>query len=188
MSEEYWEVDAILAECDKLGIEIGSGAVRLGFLDSSSAKQDLSENARIEIPLWLAKELKQVGMEDLTMKVPPFLKKVARTNMEAHARGIDLRATSPNFYRAALLAAQLNPHEGEEIVGTVLKVLSERYLDILDYAQLVNEDVSEIVDRLTVVEADLFNKAYQRSREIGLWKKREDWEQNGTRANKRLRS
>lgn len=54
---KYLDIDAILAEEDRVPATFMYGAYGLGHLDASSASKDIEEQQQIDLPLWLAKPL-----------------------------------------------------------------------------------------------------------------------------------
>jgi len=184
LRNEYWDIDAILAEDERITTKFAVHAVRLGFLDTSSQTEDLQNGAKVDLPLWLSKKLRENGM--VMVRVPPFLLAQSRTHMRANATGVDLRAASPYYYEVAQRVSELADKQ-DEITESSLSILSQRYFAILDNAQSAREeDVSEYVQKLTVLETELYHIAADRAREIAKWKRREiDRVESGSKRSRR---
>ena len=51
---KFLDIDEILAEEERLSCVFSLDASGLGYLDPTSNEEDLPENSKVELPLWLA--------------------------------------------------------------------------------------------------------------------------------------
>ena len=100
----------------------------LGYLDGNGGG-DLTQGARVELPLWLAEMLavsQRLGTSPLvTLDLPAALSQRVLNALQADPRTVDLRTLAPHFY--SLGARMLDLFEEEEMTD-ILSNVSKRSL------------------------------------------------------------
>lgn len=92
----YYDIDAILAEHERLTCTFRTPAMDCGPLDPSVTEPDLDVHHRVDLPLWLASAL--VAEDQVTVDCPFFLSRTFRQTLQAGASSINLRLHCPFFY------------------------------------------------------------------------------------------
>lgn len=156
----YWSVDEMLAEDERVPIKWTSDAKSVGYLDPSSGSEDVQRGTSMEVPLWLAEELKSRRLADV--ELPAHFSRKSRAQITADATAARLREKSPHFYSVGLRLAPLLsvPHEGEDLSRDVHATLADRAAGILNKAKTgLGGDVSVYRGMLTDLEQQLFDAA-----------------------------
>lgn len=179
----YYDLDAILAEEERVPTTFLSNAQDLGMLDSSSDGNDLSKGTKSELPLWLATTL--ADRVWVKLELPRCYQARFRTYLMADPTVVNLCERSPNFYETGLRLAAF-VRECNPIISCLASVLAVRHKDIVDKAQNSrNEDISSMTRTMTEVERQLFAIAHQESLELFRWKQRDGERIRSARGTKR---
>lgn len=72
---------------------------RLGFLDTTTDQPDLKKGTKLELPLWLAKNL--YSMYTVDIQVPRAFSRFYVNIMRADSSCIDLKRLQPNYYKVS---------------------------------------------------------------------------------------
>ena len=92
----YYDIDAILAEHERLTCTFRYPAMDCGPLDPSVTEPDLDTSHRVDLPLWLASAL--YAEDQVSVDCPFFLSRTFRQTLQAGASSINLRLHCPFFY------------------------------------------------------------------------------------------
>ena len=108
MSGGYYDLDSILCEEERIPAVFATDAVNLGFLDPSSAEEDLKQDTKIELPLWLAKSLDAKNMVHL--ELPKYYGTKFLLHLSADPSVVNIREKSPFFFAvsAVLVVARVS--------------------------------------------------------------------------------
>jgi hypothetical protein len=79
-------------------------------------RQDIELDAEMDLPLWLATELR--GHNFIDVRLPRAFSKRLREGLRADPRAVALRDRSPHFYEVGLRMADLVPTEDTETLPT----------------------------------------------------------------------
>eukprot|EP00899_Mesostigma_viride_P014432 jgi/Mesvir1/22990/Mv05684-RA.1 len=98
---EYYDLDAILVEDERLPVIFRTGATSVGrALDPSCDDDDLHEGSKVELPFWMVPFLAARDMVEV--KLPKFYNESLKRSLQASAGSVNLREKSPYFYSFSL--------------------------------------------------------------------------------------
>jgi GINS complex subunit 3 len=95
-SMSYLDIDQILCDEERIPATFLLDAPGLGHLDPSIDSEDLPENTRIELPLWLALAFGRKNMVNL--ELPKHFERKMRDEILAGAENINLKEFSHYFF------------------------------------------------------------------------------------------
>lgn len=167
---DYFDLDAILVEDERVPVTFRVGAHRLGHLDPAAGTRDLSDGAQLELPHWLASALALKGM--VSVELPRKYSQRVRSKLLADPTSLSLRDKSPHYHALGIkLSAQLGD---AHLAATLRQALTGRYKQILDVAQgSREEDTSDFARRLTELELRMFTTGIHAARAYHAWRCRE---------------
>nr|ACO11235.1 DNA replication complex GINS protein PSF3 [Caligus rogercresseyi] len=172
MSSSYLDLHDILATSYRIPVKTSSSLKSLGFLDPSSGLEDLPENFKVEMPLWMVFPLLRHGLG------PDFPKSYSsghREILEADPSVVDLHKAGPYFYENGIyLLSKFGGHPDAERLGKILpEVLRRRFRMIMDSSQHAEEgDALTQKAMLDALERELFSAGQESKRQVSAWFKR----------------
>ncbi|ETV87262.1 hypothetical protein, variant [Aphanomyces astaci] len=129
----YYSVDELLAEEERVQCVFQTEAAGCGYMDPSTEGDDILQNTKLELPVWLATALAKHGTVDVL--VPTCLSVRYRNVIKAGPSAANLRDMNPFFFELgkAVLPLLTNEADAQEIED-ILRVAfgGERYKQILD--------------------------------------------------------
>eukprot|EP00752_Nemacystus_decipiens_P004561 g4163.t1 len=166
----YYDIDSILSEEVRVPCVFALDAVGMGVLDPTTSDEDLSQGAKVDFPLWMARPLAGKGMVDLDL--PKHYTDRFREQLEAGPGAVNLRERCPFYYEVGVALAALTGDQ--RLQDTLLMVFSgERFKSLLDCSlNSLNEDVNSFTRDLPNLEKSLFSAGYRTSEEYVGWKSR----------------
>ena len=170
----YFSVDDVLGEDERVPVRWLAPARDVGYLDPSSGGADVARGAAMDLPLWLAEELKARNLVEVSL--PPHFSRKSRADITADAVAARLREKSPHFYSVGLRLAPLLSvaKEGEELSKDVHAALADRAAGILAHAKTtLGGDVSAYRGTLTDLEQSLFDAASAFTASKLAWRREE---------------
>jgi len=171
MISVYYDVDAILAEEERVPVVFRTESKGLGGLSAASLTVDLDAGSRVDLPLWLAPALAERLW--VSIKAPKCFAKRFRNFLLSDPTVVNLREKSPNYYETGRrLVAFVDGNQ--QLHSALVKTLAVRYKEILDRSQHSrNEDLSKVTAGMTELEKKLFYAGYNGKDELFHWKRRE---------------
>jgi hypothetical protein len=191
----FFDLTEIMEEEERMPCIFRRAAKHVGFLDASRGEevrqlavvfpcnatrcaQDIEETARVELPIWLARELAERNM--VTVDLPRGFGTRFRQQLIADASTVSLRERSPHFFRLCIHAAQIlliAPSSSRVSASSLpqmgLVALAARSIRLLDKApNCVGEDVALYRASLTDFEQAIFQRSYELAKERFEWKHR----------------
>ncbi|CAM9887482.1 unnamed protein product [Ectocarpus sp. 4 AP-2014] len=167
----YYDIDTILSEEIRVPCVFTLDAVGMGVLDPTTSDEDLSQGAKVDFPLWMARPLAGKGMVNLDLP-KHYTDRQAVEQLEAGPGAVNLRERCPFYYEVGVVLASLMGDQ--RLQDTLLMVFSgERFKRLLDCSlNSLNEDVNSFTRDLPNLEKSLFNAGYRSSEEYVGWKSR----------------
>jgi len=131
MDEYALDIDHILAEEESIPSTFAIRSTNLGYLDPSSGEDDLPANSKIDLPLWLARDLYEKNM--VIPELPRHFSHKFREEIWAGPGSVNLRSQSKYYY---LTGKHLSDMMGDEELKKVLchAASGERHTSILDWS------------------------------------------------------
>ena len=105
----YLDIDQILSEEERIPTVFLLDGAGLGHLDISIESEDLPENTRIELPLWLALAFGNKNMVNL--ELPKHFERKMRDEILAGAENINLKEFSHYFFEVGSNLAIVTKNE-----------------------------------------------------------------------------
>ncbi|KAI9281759.1 hypothetical protein BC943DRAFT_329523 [Umbelopsis sp. AD052] len=169
LGDEYYDIDAILAEHEK---------VPGRFNDSVGAELNLTgegvavpSGTKVELPYWLAESLVEFYQRDETlfdMETPRIYNNRVRNAIIAGPTSVDTRRIHPYFHRLGIKFVQ--KFEQEQLAQVLKLSFRKRLYMILDHAQTVlNTDSSHFTRKLDETERQLFRLAHDSAMAMKSW-------------------
>jgi GINS complex subunit 3 len=127
----YLDIDQILCEEERIPATFLLDAPGLGHLDTSIDSEDLPENSRIELPLWLALAFGRKNMVNL--ELPKHFERKMRDEILAGAENINLKEFSHYFFE---VGSSLAIETRNEDLKTTLQIAfaGERFRSLMMHA------------------------------------------------------
>jgi len=149
-------------------VVFNTDSYQLGFIDSGTATEDLSEGTKADVPFWLGSVLHSNTL--VTLDYPKVYTKLMG-NLKQDPMSVSF-ASSPYYYYVALEISSLtNGFDNSKMLETLQGALAERYKTILDRSQnLRSSDSTDFTRKLTRSEKNLFEAGYNGAAEIEKWK------------------
>jgi GINS complex subunit 3 len=94
----YLDIDDILCEEERVEVVLNvDKANNMGYLDPSSATEDLEKGAKIELPFWLTEKL--ISRNIVGIQLPNHYGNNYRKHLRAGARAVGVREKSPHYFQ-----------------------------------------------------------------------------------------
>ena len=119
---DYFDIDDIIATQGRIASKLEVQIYNLGFLDPSSEGKDLQAGAKLELPLWLAKELCNRRRRVVTVDIPKAYKDSYREIFKADASVVDLHRLGPYFYEFGTKLLHFDFDENSQIASSMQEV------------------------------------------------------------------
>ncbi|KAI8048799.1 DNA replication complex GINS protein psf3 [Syncephalis plumigaleata] len=167
--EDYYDIDGILSEQQRIPCEMVIEGTQLGFLDNNPG-EDIPIGSQVELPLWLAGILamsEQVGIE-----MPKAYGTSIRSSMKASTTNIDLHRLGPYYY---LFGAKLtNIIDDVDLQKLLANTFRERLGIIMDYAHgRMGAEQTTMFARMDHTERDLYRIEQHSANLFRRWQRRE---------------
>ncbi|TDL29469.1 GINS complex, Psf3 component, partial [Rickenella mellea] len=135
METDYYSIDAILSENQKLQCTFKIDIPDLGYLDGG-AERDIKALSKLQLPFWLVPMLLHSDYADCTIP-PPFSQRV-RNALNAEPRSVKLSGLVGSgglwYGFGRMIMRQLDDYQAKEISDVLSKTFKERLVDVMDQA------------------------------------------------------
>lgn len=134
--------------------------------------QDIEQDTRVELPLWLADALSKRNM--VSVDLPRGFGSRTRQALLADAMSVSLRERSAHCFHLCVRAAEISSRpEALDLPRVARVALSARAATSLDRAtNSVGTDVATLRAQLTDIELALFERGYDVARDRLEWRRR----------------
>jgi len=174
-SNHYFSLDDILASQERIPLVTQQDLPQLGFLDPQSHYQTdptvLVTGTTLELPLWMAKDLKVRNRAKL--ELPDSWSSSKREIIKADPSVLDLHKLGPYFYQTGyhilkLISNNQNLNDDAEAISNILvDTLTKRFRNIMDAsANSEAQDTLINTETLDAIERGLY-RVGQHSRRLG---------------------
>lgn len=152
MPFNYWDIDEIISEEQLLSCHTRVEIADCGFLDPEEQELDLPENAKVDLPLWLAQVLYR--REIVKLHMPAMFKGMIKEDLEKDAAVCNLRRRSPFYLQTGMkLGYLLDDKEQVALLMTAMGTRWREIVRVLGKALLeVQDPPPALVQRLTFLE------------------------------------
>jgi len=174
-SNHYFSLDDILASQERIPLVTQQDLPQLGFLDPQSHYQTdptvLVTGTTLELPLWMAKDLKVRNRAKL--ELPDSWSSSKREIIKADPSVLDLHKSGPYFYQTGYHILKLISNnqtlndDAEAISNILVDTLTKRFRKIMDAsANSEAQDTLINTETLDAIERGLY-RVGQHSRRLG---------------------
>lgn len=172
--DNYFDIKDILSLSQRVSATFLDCMPRLGFLDPSAECEDISSGTKLELPLWLAKELHSDGF--IAINVPKGYNQTYREILEADANCVNLHKLSPNYYQFGQHLSHMSLDESEDIAKSLVETFHQRYHRLVNYSlSATNDTISDVLSfesQLDNKEKDLFCVGKESLEQMKNWENR----------------
>mmetsp|Transcript_46298 Transcript_46298/g.93458 ORF Transcript_46298/g.93458 Transcript_46298/m.93458 type:complete len:193 (+) Transcript_46298:19-597(+) len=170
MQAEYFSVDTLSLDDERVPCVTELEFAGLGHFAPGAHTEDLENETKVELPLWLATVLQ--AKKAVSVDFPKQYKERFRDRLESGPAAVNLREQSPYYFAVGELLAHLK--RDDELQKKLLFAFTgDRFQRIMDLAfNSQNEDVTEHTRSFTEGEQKLFDAGYHASASFSRWKAR----------------
>ncbi|WFD46642.1 DNA replication protein [Malassezia furfur] len=144
MDTDYWSVEAILAESQRLPCTFSVDVPGLGYLEESG-EIDMHKHTRVELVYWMAHML--AVYEIVTIQMPRALGSRVRAALDASPTSVQLHNLLPHWYALAVRLARLL--ESDALYAMLSKTYVGRIARIYELAVLLSRTPADASARST---------------------------------------
>ncbi|EGG19356.1 GINS complex subunit 3 [Cavenderia fasciculata] len=175
---DYYNIDDILAEEERILCTFKTDGFRLGHLDSGSDDVDIKKGTNIELSYWLVRSLNENRYVDIVE--PVAYQEEFRNKLAADSKVISMRkfpyydryGTKIALFINVLILTILR-FKDNVLCSTLFQSFKERFFQIFKQSlHQRNADISRIKNDLTSTENIIFTLGYVASMEYESWKNR----------------
>lgn len=122
-SDNYFNIEDILASHEKVPCTTEQPLYRLGFLHQSGTESEhILPATKMELPYWLATGLCSKKRKIVSMELPKNYKRGYRDILSADANVVDLHKMGPHFYSFGSKLLSFDHAESDDIAVSLLEV------------------------------------------------------------------
>ncbi|KZT13133.1 GINS complex Psf3 component [Laetiporus sulphureus 93-53] len=136
MEDDYYSVESILAENQKIQCTFKIDIPDMGHLDGGN-ERDIKALSKVQVPMWMAYILIYSDYADFTIP-PPFSARV-RNALNAEARSVRLSALVGQgglwYGFGRMIVRLMNDLQAQEISDLLVKTFRARLTQVIDQAQ-----------------------------------------------------
>ena len=122
LSDNYFNIEDILASHEKVPCTTEQPLQRLGFLNPSTDSEHIMPGTKMELPYWLATGLCSKKRKIVSIELPKSYKRGYREILSADANVVDLHKMGPYFYAFGSKMLSFEHQESEDIAVALLDV------------------------------------------------------------------
>ncbi|PWN53589.1 GINS complex, Psf3 component [Violaceomyces palustris] len=130
MDQNYWDIDSILSDNQKLPCTFNLTVPNLGHLESND-ERDVKQHARLELPFWLAELLALNDVVSISM--PKAFGPRVRGALDANAQSVQLRNLNIWWYALGLRLGNLI--DSTDLLDVLSKTYTSRLPQIYEQSQ-----------------------------------------------------
>ncbi|SCU84396.1 LAME_0C09318g1_1 [Lachancea meyersii CBS 8951] len=182
----YYDIDDILADATKFPCRFNYDIPGLGYLEGNIGK-DIKKNAKVELPLWLARILAIVGgdpglssVDDdeafpfVELMAPELLAPRVINAIKSGPATLDVHSINSHFYALAIKWATL--FNDRDLVEVLNYMLLERSQEIRNHAASIDleelaqgRDVSTFMLTLDEFEKRIYRDSHESCKDMKKW-------------------
>ncbi|XP_026464364.1 DNA replication complex GINS protein PSF3-like [Ctenocephalides felis] len=162
----YFTIEDILATNERLPCKVLDEIPGLGFLDPSSANENLKAGTVLEFPLWLVKSVAVGRNRVITPEIPKIYKEQYREILQADACAVDLSRLCNFFYEVGSYMCQFDVRG--TIAETLIETFKNRFRYIMDLSQNT-ENSTQSSNKLDNLEESLLKNGINTTLLMDEW-------------------
>lgn len=173
MDTDYYDIDDILAEGEKVPCKFNLTVPGLGYLEGNPGKA-IQKDSVVELPLWLASVLAicEILEESLQRFIdllePPFFNPKVLNALKTSAASVDLHSIVSNFYKMTEKWASM--FDDEDLVEMIKQLFKDRAFEINNYANNTTRHINnDFMLSLDEYEKYLFKVSSDSHKKMKTW-------------------
>lgn len=171
-TDNYFNVDDILASQQRVPVHFEMTVYRLGFLNHSSNEEHLQPGLKMEVPFWLAKVLGSRKRQIVDVDLPKCYKEQQRNILSADANVVDLYKLQPYYYSMGLKLMCFEQLERQDLSRNLLETFLNRFRRIMDHSQnAFQTDTRSLICKLDETERWLFKLGQRCMAQLLQWER-----------------
>ncbi|KAL1923809.1 uncharacterized protein VTP21DRAFT_8789 [Calcarisporiella thermophila] len=176
MGDEYYNIDSILAETQRVQAGFNQDVEGIGWLIGEEDEAKISAGKKVEIPLWLAEGLARFGRDYdyVQLYLPKFLGPRGMANLSAGPTSINLRQLCSYYFTFGMKIVELlDDKKLTQLLRTTYRV---RLREIMDRSQIGGDFFQDqgFIEKLDVMEQELLRVGIEATNQFQSW-----WERSG---------
>lgn len=174
ITSDYLSVPDIMALGQRVTCKFIVSCYNLGFIDPSGESKDVPEGTKLELPLWMAKVLKNRHI--IEIEVPKSYNETFREMIEADATVIDLHKNGPNYYTFGKHLVSMGIKGSYGIAQSMVDAFRQRFRQIFHFALNTTSDTQmQFLDYQATLdnqELSLLKSGREATKEYKKWERR----------------
>lgn len=126
-SENYFDIDDIIASDIKIPCKFDMSVYWLGFLNKTDDSDHIEVGVTMELPLWLAATLNSHKRHVVSVELPKSYQEKYREIIRADANVVDLYKLGPYYYISGMKLLQLDHPDTDPLSRSLLEVNYSQY-------------------------------------------------------------
>ncbi|RDD43073.1 DNA replication complex GINS protein PSF3 [Trichoplax sp. H2] len=168
--DNYFDLDDIIVCQEKVTCTFQSTVHRLGYIDPGSNKEDIQENAKMELPYWLAKALCTRKRKIVSIEYPNVYRSSYLQILAADANVVDLHKWGPSYYRLGEKLFNFEHDESRPLAEGLLQAFISRFRRVMDSSQNAQyQDTYQLTEKLDEIERKIFKSTRQNVEDFERW-------------------
>lgn len=145
MTSNYYDLDDILADSEKIPSRFNLTVPGLGYLEGNPGKS-IQKDTKLELPLWLAEVLaiclllEKSNQSFIELEEPNFISSKVLNAIKTNPVSVDLHSILPSYYKLTEKWASM--FNEKELIAIVMQMLKERAFEINNYASNANKQIN----------------------------------------------
>ncbi|XP_074596114.1 DNA replication complex GINS protein Psf3 [Brevipalpus obovatus] len=173
-TSDYLDINDILSASVKATCRTLQPLYKMGFIDCAAEDNDLPRGTKIELPLWMASSLLEMGL--ISMELPRGYTESYREVLDADATVVNLQKLGPNFYQTGRHLCKMYPVDCKPIAESLVRTFIERVTKIMDYStsspSTITPEMSNFLQSLDNKEREIFELAQRSVQDFRRWENR----------------
>lgn len=169
----YYDLDEILADAEKVPCRFNMTVPGLGYLEGNPGKA-IQKDTKLELPTWLAEVLavcellKGSGDSFVDLSEPDCISTKVKNAIKTSPTAVDLHKLLPNYYK--MVEKWCSMFDNEELVDLAMAMLKERSYEISNFAGNANKQINnEFIYTLDEFEKKLLKMTSESNKHMRRW-------------------
>lgn len=173
-TQNYFNIEDILASQEKVPCSCETTLHRLGFLNPSNDGEHILPGTKLDLPLWLANGLHGRRRNIISVDLPKIYKASMREILSADPNVVDMHTKSPFFYAFGTKLLMFQHQESADVGKCLLETFVGRFRRIMDGSQNASHrDITRLTEYLSSIELSLFSAGQKSLQGYQNWENRE---------------
>nr|XP_054748933.1 DNA replication complex GINS protein PSF3-like [Lytechinus pictus] len=173
-SDNYYDINDILATHEKIPCKVELPLYRLGFLNPGSDGENIRVGTKMDLPYWLVTGLLGRRRPLVSVEPPKYFRGSYREIMSADANIVDLHKMGPYFYAFGTKILSFDFPESEDIAKSLIETYINRFRKVMDGSQNAShEDNNRLTSKMDESERSIYRAGQASLRSFQSWETRQ---------------